>query len=162
TNPSRVLCGTSTGFYLSSDGGVGWTRQDTPAPNKFPTANVRCEGDFSLTDNDVYVSMPDINNGEVWRSTDAGANWSRRATNIGFGGYGWYNNAVWVDPTNSSVVLAGGRNLRRSTDGGLTFTIIGGDGRDQSIHSDLHAIVSHPTYDGNINRVVWFGCDGGA
>lgn len=164
TNPARVLCGTHTDFYLSADGGALWTRQTTGAANKLPDANVRCEGDFSMTDNDIYVNMVDRDSGEVWRSTDAGVTWGLRKSKIQFGFQGDYNNAMWVDPTNSSIILAGGRNLQRSTDGGSTFTNIGGDGEQvptRDVHADMHTIVQHPDYNGSSNRIVYVGCDGG-
>jgi photosystem II stability/assembly factor-like uncharacterized protein len=164
TNPSRVLCGTHTDFYLSTDGGLSWTRQTTGAANKLPDANVRCEGDFSVTDNDVYVNMVNNDSGQVWRSTDAGVNWSLRKTRIQFGFQGDYNNTMWVDPTNSSIILAGGRNLQRSTDGGSTFMKIGGDASGvlvPNVHCDVHVVVQHPAYNGSSIKTVYVGCDGG-
>lgn len=164
TNPSRVLAGTSRDFYLSTDGGQLWTRQTTGGANMLPNANTRCEGDFSVTDNSVYVNMVDNDSGQVWRSTDAGVTWSLRKTRIQFGENGPYNNSIWVDPTNSSFVLAGGRNLQRSTDGGATFVHIGGEGQQipaPNLHSDVHVVVQHPGYNGSSNRTVYVGCDGG-
>jgi hypothetical protein len=68
---------------------------------------------------------------------------------------GWYDNALWVDPTNVDHVVAGGVSLFRSTNGGATFSTI------SSCHSDQHAIINDPNYNGGGNRRVYFGSDGG-
>lgn len=165
TNPNRVLCGTTTGFYLSSDGGATWASQTTDG-SKLPSTTGRCAGDFALSDSSVYVNM-DRNLGEIWGSTNGGSTWTIRNTGLSyFGGnsQGWYDNALWVDPTNSSFLIIGGRNLQRSTDGGLNFQKIGGDTSGviiSTVHPDIHVIVPHPQYDGSANKTVFVGCDGG-
>lgn len=164
TSPSRALCATNVDFFLSTDGGINWNRETTGGPNKLPNISDRAEGDFAVTDASVYVNIVDRNNGEVWRSTDAGATWSLRQTGITYGGAGDYNNAIWVDPTNSNFIIVGGRNLQRSTDGGLSFTLIGGQGSTSpapNVHADMHTIVPHPQYNGGSNKTVYVGCDGG-
>lgn len=162
----RALCGTTNGFFLSTDGGVTWTNQATGAANKLPSVIGRCEGDFARTGSNIYVNM-DRNLGEVWRSSDGGATWTLQNTGTGyFGGnsQGSYDNAIWVDPTNANRIVFSGRNLQRSTDGGVNLTKIGGDTSGASVpfvHPDIHAIVPHPQYDGVNNKTVFIGCDGG-
>jgi photosystem II stability/assembly factor-like uncharacterized protein len=54
--------------------------------------------------------------------------------------------------------------MQRSTDGGSTFTLIGGQGQQvpaPNLHPDIHTIVQHPSYDGAANKIVYVGCDGG-
>jgi photosystem II stability/assembly factor-like uncharacterized protein len=167
TDGTKALCGTSTGFYLSTDGGVTWTQQTTGAANKLPSPIQRCEGDFAKTDSSIYVNV-NLNNGEVWRSTDGGTTWTQRSTGVGYfgggAGQGQYDNAIWVDPTNSSLIVLSGRNLQRSADGGATLTKIGGDvsgAIKPYVHPDIHSIVSHPQYNGTTNKTVFIGCDGG-
>ncbi len=164
TDGTRVLCGTSNAFILSFDGGDSWSIETTGGPGQLPSGVGRCEGDFSSTDSSIYVNV-DRNDGEVWRSTDGGRTWALRSTGVQyFGGQGGYDNAIWVDPTNSNTIVLSGRNLQRSTDGGLTLQKIGGDTSGAmiySVHPDIHAIVSHPQYDGSSNKTVFIGCDGG-
>ena len=166
TNPNIILVGTSSDFYLSTDGGASFPRKTTGTANNMPLGPGRCEGDFARTNNTIYVNV-DRNLGEIWRTSDGGATWQLRNTGNGyFGGQsqGFYDNAIWVDPTNSNFIVFGGRNIEKSTDGGTTLTKIGGDvsgSIEPNVHPDIHAIVAHPQYDGVNNKTVFIGCDGG-
>ncbi|MGI9045724.1 MAG: WD40/YVTN/BNR-like repeat-containing protein [Burkholderiales bacterium] len=116
----------------------------------------------------VYASVQ-MEHGEIWRSSDAGRTYQRRATQTAdnraalyLGDQGWYDNAIWAgDPTDENLVVAGGINLWRSDDGGATLREISTWWENGSAHADHHAIVSHPAYDGVNNRTVFFGNDGG-
>ena len=86
-------------------------------------------------------------------------------TSDGFYNQGWYDNVVAVDPTDPNVVWAGGIDLLRSSDGGLTWGLASywwsdSHGPDYN-HADQHAIVFHPGYDGVSNQVMYTGNDGG-
>jgi hypothetical protein len=118
--------------------------------------------------NVVYASVQGTSGG-LWRSADAGKSY-RQCTALGsdgkpapfLGDQGWYGNVVWADdPTDENLLLVGGINLWRSTDGGATLREISTWWDDASVHADHHAIVSHPGYDGVTNRRVFFGNDGG-
>ena len=61
-----------------------------------------------------------------------------------------------MSPVDSNHLIVGGINLRQSLDGGTTW-----NGISAYIHSDHHAIVSNPRYDGGSNRQVFFAGDGG-
>lgn len=74
-----------------------------------------------------------------------------------------YNLLVKVKPDNPNVVWIGGTNLHRSTDGGQTFSLVGGFLSPQTFepypnhHSDQHALAFYPN---NPNAVI-SGHDGG-
>lgn len=80
---------------------------------------------------------------------------------------GGYDMMLAVHPTNPSIVLAGGVNLFRSTDGFLTkdnVTFVGGLASDSTYtdddgvsHADFHSFAFDP---GNPNKIL-FGSDGG-
>src|SRR5262249_37529309 len=83
---------------------------------------------------------------------------------------GEYDNTLWVDPTNANTIIVGGIDLWRSVDGGINFTQISlwscGPGQQgscagKSPHADQHIIVADPSYNGNSNKKVFFGNDGG-
>jgi hypothetical protein len=67
------------------------------------------------------------------------------------GGFGWWFGRIWVDPVDQNHVMVAGVNLRRSTDGGVTWSSSGG------IHVDQHAMQWDPHTPGR----VFLGNDGG-
>lgn len=123
----------------------------------------RVEVAYALSNPTTVFASVDVNNGEIWRSTDGGQTYSLMNTGDAFlGGQGWYDNIVWVDPTDADTVIVGGIDLWRSTDGGSTLTKISEwYNSPVSAHADHHAIVAHPNFDGNNNKTVFFGNDGG-
>jgi len=151
--------------YFSTDGGASWD----PASHDEPW-NGRVELTYTAADPSiVYASVQGIS-GEIWRSTDGGQTYTRRASLNAqgepanyLGQQGWYDNTIWAgDPTNPDLIIVGGVDLWRSTDGGDTLVPIS-DWRTspQSAHADHHCIVAHPRYDGNGQKTVFFGNDGG-
>jgi len=63
-----------------------------------------------------------------------------------------YNLTLAADPDDPETVIAGGVQLYRSTDGGTSFSVIGGN-----VHVDHHAAAYEP---GSTNA-LWVGSDGG-
>ena len=149
--------------YYSANGGRTW-RVATHGP-----WSGRVELAYSVKNPDVVYASVQATNGEIWRSTDGGRTYQRRATLDGngdpapyLGDQGWYDNAIWCgDPTDENLVVVGGIDLWRSSDGGDTLAEISTWWHPRSVHADQHAIVSHPGYDGVGNRTVLFGNDGG-
>ena len=79
---------------------------------------------------------------------------------------GWYDNVIAVDPADPNRVWAGGIDLFRSDDGGLSWGAAsywwktkGTDPRYH--HADQHGIVFHPQYNGTSNTVMFSASDGG-
>ncbi|MBM3403680.1 MAG: hypothetical protein FJY10_02180 [Bacteroidetes bacterium] len=153
--------------YLSSNWGQTWTEQTTGAVNKLPVWPMRCEVTFCPSNSSRIYVVIGRNSGEIWRSDDSGATWTQMDVLGHLGGQQWYNNCIWVDPTNSLKLVVGGIDNWRSTDGGSTWTQISdwhdyhNNGSANSAHADNHIIINHPSYDGSTNKVVFFGNDGG-
>jgi len=151
--------------WFSDDGGATWTLAGhaTPWQGRVELAYARKNPSI------VYAAVDSRSGGALWRSTDGGKTYQRRATSTAsgkhapfLGGQGWYASVVWAgDPTDADLVLVGGVNLWRSTDGGDTLAEISSWDDGRSAHADHHAIVAHPHYDGVNNRTVFFGNDGG-
>ena len=79
-------------------------------------------------DPDIVYASVDNSNGQIWRSTDGGqrspsvSRSIRRRPARFLGDQGWYGNAIWAgDPTDADLVIVGGVDLWRSTDGGDTL-----------------------------------------
>jgi hypothetical protein len=147
-------------IQYSTDGGAGWN-DSTLAPAG------RVELAYSRTANVVYASV-DTNplgtynpTGSVYRSSNGGVDWTLQSSPVHLAEQGWYNNTIWVDPTDSNHVVVGGLDLYRSTNAGANFTKISTWSQGGSVHGDHHAIVSSPGYNGTSNRTIFFGNDGG-
>ena len=78
---------------------------------------------------------------------------------------GWYDNVIAVDPLDANRVWAGGIDLWRSDDGGVTWGTAGfwwfSKSNPAYHHADQHALVFHPQYNGTTNRILFAGSDGG-
>lgn len=109
----------------------------------------------------VYASVQS-STGRIYRSTNGGTSWSLRSSPSHLGSQGWYDNTIWVSPTDSNLVVIGGIDLYRSTNGGTSFTSISTWYLwPSSPHADQHAIVHHPSFNGSSNLTVFVGNDGG-
>ena len=157
TDNLQAIAGLDNGTAsYSVNGGVSWT-----ATASFGGARVEVAYARSAP-NTVYASVNNAS-GELWRSADAGHTFTRVSTGVNYlGSQGWYDNALWVDPTNSQIVIVGGIDLWRSTNGGTTLTKISQwQSAPNSAHADHHAMAAHPGFDGVSNRTVFFVNDGG-
>ena len=171
---SCVAGGWGRTAYRSDDGGQHWkAASGLPNPNAHDLGDGRVELACAAADSKIVYASVDNNGGEIYRSSDGGATFELRSTGTCYlgrlknqqcgGSQGWHDNAIWVgDPTKRDLVIVGGIDLHRSTDGGRTLTQIS-DWKQAplSAHADNHVIVSHPQYNGTTNRVVYFGNDGG-
>jgi photosystem II stability/assembly factor-like uncharacterized protein len=166
TDPMRAVAGSPTGgtSWFTTDGGMTW------APSIHAGSwGRRVELCYAHANPDVVYASVDVQGGQLWRSTDGGATFSRRQglnpdgdPAMYLGDQGWYDNVVWAgDATNVDLVIVGGIDLWRSTDGGDHLVDISTWWDSRSAHADHHTIVSHPAFDGSSNRVVFFGNDGG-
>jgi photosystem II stability/assembly factor-like uncharacterized protein len=162
TDSSRAVASGSYGnnVYYSTDGGVTWsTATGLPSLGWLNRVELAYAPNAPTT---VYASI-NQNSGEIWKSTNGGASYTRVNTGDSFlGSQGWYDNIIWIDPTNANTVIVGGIDLWRSTDGGTTLTKISRwQNSPISAHADHHAIVAHPNFNGSSNKTVFFGNDGG-
>ena len=123
--------GTSSGLYVTRDGGGTWSRITDPGLPKSPLGKI----DVAVAptnSNRVYALIQTADQGSVWRSDDGGrtwkvANWAR--TLIGRAGY--YVN-IKVSSGNADEILIANSSFWQSTDGAKTFKEVpwGGDTHD--------------------------------
>ena len=158
TDNAKLVAGGQGDAYYSTDGGLNWT-----AASGLGSISGRIEIAYAPSDPSIVYISANVNSGEIWKSTDGGQSYSLVNTgNSYLGAQGWYDNALWVDPTNTNHVIVGGIDLWRTTDGGTSLNKIS-DWRDAplSAHADHHYIQEHPDYDGVNNKQIYFGNDGG-
>ena len=132
-----------TALYKSSDGGETWTRLSGPGNTRgLPrTAMDRIGVSVHRANPDVvYMITETLDEGELWRSEDAGESWEmvNRERNINFRPF--YYADVRADPRNPNTVYALSGGLFKSEDGGRTFRQIG-----QGVHGDHQAMWIDPT-----------------
>jgi hypothetical protein len=150
--------------WYTTNGGSTWKL----AAHATPWSG-RVELAYSVKNPNIVYASIQMDGGEIWRSTDGGKTYVRRASldqdgNAAnyLGDQGWYGNAIWAgDPTNENLVIVGGVDLWKSTDGGNSLREISTWWAGGSVHADHHVIVSHPGYNGASNRALFFGNDGG-
>ena len=147
--------GGETAVYKSFDGGNSWTRLSGPDVNrglpKGPMDRIGVAVSRS-SPNTVYVISETTDEGELWRSDDAGATWQMvsRDRNINFRPF--YYADIRVDPQHPNTVYALAGGLYKSEDGGRNFARIGA-----ATHGDHQAMWIDPA---DPNRIL-LGDDGG-
>ncbi len=155
---------TSGAALFTVDGGLTWTTVDHAGPRPWPGPGLLCRRRFRR---DVCVGRH-----RTVRHLAVVRRWPDRtlpSSALSGGGpasflgqQGWYDNVIWAgDPIDSDLVVVGGIDLWRSTDGGDHLVQISTWWSDDSAHADHHTIVSDPGYDGVANRRAYFGNDGG-
>ena len=103
----------SNAVVKSTDGGNTW---NSITPNGMTG---RIELGLTKANSNFIIAVDDA--GAVRGSTDGGSNWSSLTTISNFSSQGGYNLAVAVAPTNQNLIMVGGVNGWRSTDGGTTW-----------------------------------------
>ena len=161
TDSARAI---ASGFrgdaYVSSNGGATWTPSAGLPGGTFTRVEVAYARSNPTT---VYASV-DVNGGSIYRSNNGGASFALvfNGSPDYLGTQGWYDNALWVDPTNESTLIVGGIDLWKSTNGGVALSRISyWQNAPASAHADQHAIVERPGFNGGSNATVWFANDGG-
>jgi hypothetical protein len=167
TGRMHIVCGyndVGTSGYRYTDIASTVTSGTWTSPaTTFPTAY---NSEIAVAGNTLYVLPSDINDQtpQIYKSTDGGANWATTATSPpGTGveptinaGQGWYDLAIGVDPADPDIVIAGGLNFYRSTNGGTTWSQITrwvGTALNY-VHADHHTVTWNGTQ-------VLAGTDGG-
>ncbi len=130
-NPT--IYGPRSGVYKSEDGGRTWRRLEGGLPDGPKTGRIGLAVSWANSDK-VYALVDNLNKdekqaAEVYRSVDGGSTWRRTHEEelLIFPGIGWYFADIYVNPTDDDEVFALGVRLARSTDGGKTFGLVGGD-----------------------------------
>ncbi|MGH9568166.1 MAG: hypothetical protein ACRD4F_00905, partial [Candidatus Angelobacter sp.] len=146
---------TGGAIYKSTDGGLTWkqiTGSGLPAGEWGRVGVAVARGTQGKR---VYaiIDHNDPKASGLYRSDDAGQNWSRVGTDPRIRGRLWYFGEITIDPKNPDTVYLPNVSLYRSTDGGKTFTSIkGAPGGD-----DYHSLWIDPS---NSKRMI-FGSDQG-
>ena len=144
--------GKGSGLYKSTDGGETWVKIQNGLPKELGKMSVS----VSLSNpNKVYAlveSDTQKEQGGLFVSSDAGANWTRISKDHRLISRAWYYIEVFADPVNENTVYVLGAAGLKSEDGGKTWKNLGGT------HGDYHQLWINP--ENNQNMVI--ANDGGA
>jgi hypothetical protein len=159
-----TLSESGAGISYSRDGGVTWTPVDCSLTCPDYWSRVQ----FAPSNPDVLYlagdSYPHGFDTYLYRIVDAshlGQSSTIERFRIGSGGHGDAG-ALWVDPTNSNVVVVGKPELWRSMDGGTTFTQLTDPWLAPSLPGgNARIVVADPGFNGTTNRRVYVGTNAG-
>ncbi len=156
-DPTKMLVGGYGKIWLSTNSGTSW-KAATGLPATGKSIELAWSKSAPLT---VYASV-DISSGAIYKSTNGGVSFALVSTPKVLESQGWYDNTLWVDPTNPNYLIVGGVDLYRSSNAGKNFTRISDwSASPISAHADHHIIVADPKFNGTTNKKLYFGNDGG-
>ncbi|MEX1002453.1 MAG: T9SS type A sorting domain-containing protein [Crocinitomicaceae bacterium] len=142
------VTGPDANIYKTTDGGDTWTE----LTNGLPTGEHSRIGlaISNTSPNTLYASYTDGGSQDIldiYKTTDAGANWSALNVHSGGlptdaqGGFGWYFGEVYMNPYDNDQLIVPGVDMFKSQDGGATWTQNVPDWWDYDVHADKHAIL---------------------
>jgi hypothetical protein len=143
----------------STNGGANWTDSAGTRVNN----GERIEVAYAPSNPNIVYAHSSVSGGKILRSTDGGQNFTLMTSTAMNEGQHWYDNMIWVDPTNSDFVVVGAVNIWKSTNGGSTVSAInvGGGPLSNTPHADVHFGTNDPNFNGTSNRTFYVGTDGG-
>lgn len=137
------------GVFKTEDGGDHWTKLTKGLPQG-PVGKIGVAVS-PVMPNRVWALI-DAGDGGVYRSDDAGMNFTRVDADRVLTGRSWYYSHIFADTQDPNVVYIGNTDFYRSTDGGKTFHPLA------LPHGDNHALWIDP----KDSQVMIEGNDGGA
>lgn len=151
---------TGQSIFKSNNGGETWARLEVSS-NTLGRISVQ----QSQSDKNIIYALAggEGNAGFVFKSVNRGQSWSLiwDSDNIftsGGNSQAGYDNFIAVHPKNPNIVLVGGVNLYRTTDGGKSA---GGWNRVAGYSSAGHPDMHCAAFDPRTPNLVFLGCDGG-
>lgn len=168
TQPGLVYASTEgDGIYRSINHGQSFQRLEDIETQAFSRVYLASAPSNGLTLYAAFTHRDTQQCSGMYRSDDSGRSWQQLAIPYSsldgqsyMGGQGRYNSVLAVHPDNPDIVWAGGVDLYRSVDGGMSWEQMSNwfPWRDfPYVHADHHAIIFNPR---NPDEIL-VGSDGG-
>lgn len=155
-NPAEYLIGVNgEGVYYTSDLGQTWIFRSST----FEQGVGRVSVQFAPSQPSIAYALVDVSSqGLIYRTTDKGQSWTLvyRGSTEFFRGQGFYDNFIEVHPKDPNIVLAGGIDIFRTSDG-KNFTNVTNGYSGGNVHVDQHCAAFNPMNP----QIVMIGNDGG-
>lgn len=151
---NAAFAGPNSGLYKSTDGGTTWRQLTNGLPGAAQGLGRIGFGIANSNSKRLYATVDARQNGGIYRSDDAGENWSLVTTDRRIWGRGGDFAEIKVHPKNPDIVFAGNVAAYKSTDGGKTWwSFKGAPGGD-----DYHRLWINPEHP----DIMFFAVDQGA
>jgi photosystem II stability/assembly factor-like uncharacterized protein len=142
--------GSGSGLYRSTDGGLNWKQIERHGLPDGPLGRIGVS--VSGADSSRVYAAIEAKEGGIFRSDDAGDNWTRINPDHRFRQRAWYYSHIFADPVAVDSVYVLNTGAFRSTNGGKDFELL------PAPHGDHHALWIDPR---DPSRLI-NGNDGGA
>ena len=135
--------GPGSAIYRSTDEGATWTRLSGGGWPSVPLGRIGLAVTHTAKGTRVYASVDSKSSGGLYRSSDAGAHWSRVNEEDAF--MGSYASRLTVAPNDPDTIYTVGQSIRRCAKGGTVCEIVkGAPGGDDYHHIWINPL--HPDH----------------
>ncbi|MEO6190976.1 MAG: hypothetical protein ABIO44_12065, partial [Saprospiraceae bacterium] len=146
TNSGQTFLSKLTGWHSLEDGGARIAVTAADVKRVYVIALTNTEGPYLLRSN---------NEGESWNVQSKGSYTGYNSTSFPMENWqGYYDLSIMASQTDANQIVTGTGSTFKSSDGGLTFKVIGGYGGDFPLHPDIQSCLS-------IGSDSWIATDGG-
>ncbi|MBK8551048.1 MAG: hypothetical protein IPL53_08330 [Ignavibacteria bacterium] len=134
------VIGSGTGYKVSTDGGVNFYDNTSLIPGERNHIAL-CRSYPAI----MFASIYNSGNITVFKSTNAGANFTQIANGQDFSGVqGWYDFYMHVNPFDPNTAYVGSIDIWRTTNGGTNFINLTNGYSGGNVHVDQHNLDFHP------------------
>lgn len=151
--------GAGSGLFVSNDGGETWTEKT--AADGLPSGDLgRITIEIAPSQPNTVYALVEAEQSALMRSDDGGDRWRTVNNDVGVSDRPFYYAEIEVDPNDPDTIYNIATFIRRSIDGGKTFTMldkINCCAAGNTIHIDNHSVWINPE---NSKHII-LGNDGG-